>query len=154
MNPSSSNPPPTAAALLAGIARIVRRICLLRELGESAQAVRLQENDLAGAVRDLRLAHGPEMLPENELHGIFAAEEQRVAEAVILSELLLPRLVESWLAVSPPRAAGPARSAAVSPVVRPAPVPAGPPAIPDLLDAMLAAERPGRRPAPATNRES
>ena len=148
------NHPPTKPLPAAGIARVVRQICLLREQGDAAQAARLQENDLADAVRDLRLAHGPAVLPEAELQAMFAAEEQRVAEAVILSELLIPRLVESW-----PVHSGPVRSAASRPgrespsVAAPAPA-AGPPAIPDLLDAMLAAERPGRRPSPATHRES
>jgi hypothetical protein len=137
---------------VAGVARVIRQICLLREQGDVAQAARLQENELAVAVRDLRLAHGPAVLPEAELQAMFAAEDQRVAEAVILSELLIPRLVESW-----PVHAGPAtgrRSVPASPPSAARAPAAGPPAIPDLLDAMLAAERTGRHPSPATHRES
>ena len=147
------NPPPTKPSSADGVARIVRQICLLREQGDVTQAMQLQENALAEAVRDLRLAHGPAALPEAELQAMFATEERHVLEAVILSELLIPGLVESWQANSPPaRPAGararsePSRPAAKAPV-------AASPAIPDLLDAMLAAERTGRRPSPASPRE-
>lgn len=139
---------------MAGIARIVRQVCLLREQGDAARAARLQENELAAAVRDLRLAHGPEALAESALRDLYAAEERRVADAVILSELLIPRLVESRSAGPPARTAGPTRTYSPPPAARsPAPA-AGPPAIPDLLDAMLAAERSGRPPPPAQTRES
>jgi hypothetical protein len=140
---------------MAGITRLVRRICLLREQGDAAQAAHLQDDELAAAVRDLRLAHGPEAFAESELHGLFATEGRHVAEAVILSELLLPRLVECRPAAAAPRSSGPARTFSPPPSAARAPVSAaGSPAIPDLLDAMLAAERHGRRPAPANSRES
>ncbi len=87
------NHSPTKPPSVAGVARVVRQICLLREQGDAVQAARLQENELAGAVRDLRLAQGPSALPEAELQAMFALEERRVAEAAILSELLIPRLV-------------------------------------------------------------
>ena len=149
-----NNPSIELQSAAAGVARVVRQICLLREQGDASQATRLQENELAVAVRDLRLAHGPAVLPEGELQAMFAAEERRVAEAVILSELLLPRLVESWPARSGSLRSAASRAGRESPPV-PTPAPAaGPPAIPDLLDAMLAAERTGRRPSPATHRES
>lgn len=110
---------------------------------------------MAEAVRDFRLEHGPETLPESELQALFVREEQRVAEAAILSELLLPRLVDA-LPVPAGRNRPPPPSARAEPApprqhTEPA---AAPPAIPDLLDAMLAAERHGRRPAPAQPRES
>lgn len=120
------------------------------------QAARLEETDLAAAVRNLRLAHGPETFSDGELRELFDAEERRVAEAVILSSLLIPRLVASWPAASfaAQPAGGPRTMPAPLPAARrPGPA-AGPPAIPDLLDAMLAAERPGRRPVPANPRES
>jgi hypothetical protein len=147
------NPSIELQSAAAGVARVVRQICLLREQGDTPQAAQLQENELADAVRDLRLAHGPAVLPDTELQAMFAAEERRVAEAVILSELLIPRLVENWPAEPRPPRSGGLRSSPASAPVAVAP-PAGPPAIPDLLDAMLAAERPGRRPPPATHRES
>lgn len=143
---------------MAGLARLVRQVCLLREQGDAAGAVRVQEKEFATAVRDIRLAEGPEALPESELRAMFATEEQRVAEAVILSELLIPQLVGSWPSISDLDRPGTTRSAPRAlPASAPAPAPtpaAGPPTIPDLLDAMLAAERTGRRRPPATKRES
>lgn len=125
---------------MAGIARVIRRVCLLREQGDAAGAARLQENEMASAIRDIRLQLGPDALPESELRTIIATEERRVADAVILSELLVPQLVEVL-----PAASGRPSSMTqpVSIAARPVP-PAGPPAISDLLDAMLAAERTGR----------
>ena len=77
----------------------------------------------------------------SELQAIFAVEERRVAEAVILSELLLPQLVLSLPATSRP--VPPAARSALAAAAQPAaPRPdKGAPEIPDLLDAMLAAER-------------
>lgn len=126
---------------MGALSRLIRHVCLLRECGEAARAAQLHDRELANAVRDLRLAHGPEALPESELRAMFATEERRVAEAVILSELLVPRLVAGGI---PAAAAGPRPSVqppSGAPRVGP---PAGPPVISDLLDAMLAAERTGR----------
>lgn len=150
LNTLPTNLEPSAAGRVAGITRLMRRICLLREQGDAAQAARLQEHDLATAVRELRAAHGAEALPDEELGRLFAAAEQRVAEAVVLAELLIPQLVGGRPPIpvkSIPASSAPARSR----TVEAAP---GSPAIPDLLDAMLAAERTGRRPSPASSRES
>lgn len=146
----STNLEPPAAGRVAGITRLMRRICLLREQGDAGQAARLHEQDLAAAVRELRAAHGAEALPDAELLRLFAVEEQRVAEAVVLAELLIPQLVGD-------RPPVPAKSVPAAPVPARPRVPAAPPGspgIPDLLDAMLAAERHGRRPSPAASRES
>lgn len=147
---SLSQRPPDVASR-AGLARLIRLACILREQGDAAGAARLQEEEVAVAVRDIRLAQGPEALPENELQAMFATEERRVTEAAILSELLLPRLVGCL----------PVASAPVRPVARPSPATAhsatpaaGPPAISDLLDAMLAAERTIRRSSATSKPES
>ncbi len=150
LNTLSTNLEPPVAGRVAGITRLMRRICLLREQGDAGQAARLHEHDLAAAVRELRAAHGAEALSDDDLRALFAAEEQRVAEAVVLAELLIPQLVGG-------RAPAPAKSVPAAPVPAHPRVPAappGPPGIPDLLDAMLAAERNGRRPSPAASRES
>jgi hypothetical protein len=139
-------PHAAAAEDLRGISRLIRQICLLREQADLAQAARLQENELADAVRELRAARGPEALPESELQAMFAREEHRVAEAILLSELLVPRLVSGL-----PASSRPVTTTAGTAVVAESPrpyhkaAPAGSPAIPDLLDAMLAAERNSRR---------
>lgn len=134
---------------LSGIVRLVRRVCVLRERGEAAAAARLEENDFATAVRDLRLAEGPDAVTAEELQAMFAAEEERVANAAVLAELLVPQL-RGALADG----AGPSPAATVS-ARRETPAPfavarvtepvAGSPAITDLLDAMLAADGAARR---------
>lgn len=139
---------------LAGITRCIRQLCLLREQGNIAEAQQVEQNELANTLRDLRLAHGPEILPESELRAMFAAEQKRVADAVILSELLIPQLVKSFGNSTPPMAqsaravSAPAlslrdSSAALAKAVAPA---GASPTISDLLDGMLASERGGRRP--------
>jgi len=136
---------------MAGLSRLVRQICLLREQGDPAGAARLQEKDLATAVADMRQAHGAAALPDDALAALFAREAQRVSEALLTAELMVARLAELWspLPAVVRTASGPAGSASARSL--PA-APAGPPAITDLLDAMLAAERTSTRLAPALNR--
>jgi hypothetical protein len=150
---SSPFPPYSAEANpLAGITRCVRQICLLREQNNVADAERIEKNEFANALRDLRLAHGPEVLPETELRAMFLAEQKRVEDAVVLSELLIPQLVKSFTstAVAPlqPKAVSSSASARDSSVSTPLAAAASgvSPMITDLLDAMLASERSGRRP--------
>ena len=86
---------------------------------------------------------------------MFAAEQKRVADAVVLSELLIPQLVKSFGNSAPPLAQ-PARSVAAAaaigsrdssvPIPKAAVAAGVSPVIADLLDAMLASERGGRRP--------
>jgi hypothetical protein len=142
----------TEAGRLAGIVRLIRRICLLREQGDAATAGRLQAGELASAVADFRLAAGPASLSEEKLCALFVSEAEHVAEAMVLAELLVPQLARLM----------PGIGAARVPLFVPTPVaaPAGrlapgeSPAIPDLLDAMLAGERTGRRHPTAPSRES
>ena len=146
------NPSPADLNPLAGISRCIRRICLLREQGDTAEAALLEQSDLANAVRDIRLARGPDALPESELRSMFVTEEKRVTDAIILSELLIPELVKSFssAASNPPMPrpanSGPApaySSDSVPPFAQSASV--GGPAIADFLDSMLASERSSRR---------
>ncbi len=111
-----------------------------------AGATRLQENDLAAAVEEIRRTPGAAALDDAELAALFAKETQRVTEATLTAEIMIHRLTEIWPppAFSPPRPEAPAsrESAASRPAL------AGPPAISDLLDAMLALERTSTRPTP------
>lgn len=132
------------------IARLIRRICLLRERGDEAEAGKIEGEQLASAIRDFRLEHGPEALPDLALKNIFAAEKERAAEAAMLAELLLPQLLGQWSAprLAPVEAFAPNAPSAPQPAPTAAHAPAsgaGPPAIPDLLDAMLAYESTSRR---------
>ena len=116
------------------------------------EAANLEEDELARAVRDYRLAHGPDALPESEVRAMFVTEENRVADALILSELLVPRLTAPAAGAGWSAPHSPARERPVTPV-RPL-AGAGPPAIPDLLDAMLAAERARHHPLSSAQRVS
>ncbi len=134
----------------------MRQIFLLREQGDFDGAARLQANDLGNAVRDFRLAHGVEALPESKLQEMFAREEARIADAVALAEILIPQLVaaragapvvtQTYVATREEPVTAPVIpfSSDDSSAVPRAPA-TGSPAIPDLLDAMLAAERHSRR---------
>jgi len=154
-------PYPAEANPLAGITRCIRQICLLREQGNIAEAQQVEQNEFSNTLRDLRLAHGPEILPESELQTMFAAEQKRVADAVVLSELLIPQLVKSFGNSAPPLAQ-PAHSVAAAaatgsrdssvPIPKAAAVAGVSPMIADLLDAMLASERGGRRPLSSSAR--
>jgi hypothetical protein len=152
------------------LARLIRRICLLRERGNEAEAERIESDQLVSAIRDYRLEHGPEALPDEALQSIFTAEKTRATEAVLLAELLLPQLLEHWpasgvasrraVATGPADVAQSEAAAASAGGPRGAHAPAlgaGPPAIPDLLDAMLAYESAGwrrRRSTPLIPRQS
>jgi hypothetical protein len=121
---------------MAGIVSLVRQICLLREQGDAARAESLQAGELAAALQEFRATEGDAALPEPVLAQLFAREEERIADAQVLAELLAPRLG----AVLP--AARAATVTTVTTVTTRAPEPpAEPLSIPDLLDAMLAAER-------------
>lgn len=147
-------PYPAEANPLAGLTRCIRQICLLREQGDIAEAQQVEQNEFANTLRDLRLAHGPEILPESELRTMFAAEQKRVADAVVLSELLIPQLVKSFGHSAPPfaQSSRPVTTAAAGsrdssvPIPKAAAAAGVSPMIADLLDAMLASERGGRRP--------
>jgi len=128
----------------------VRRICLLQEQGDTAEAGRLQQGDLVAAIGDFRRTLGADALPEEKLMALFAAERERVVEALLTAELLIQRLTAIW--PSTPTAAPVVREPTVVEVRAPTRlIPAQPPVISDLLDAMLASERTSTRLSPARN---
>jgi hypothetical protein len=151
LHPRPSSNRPAEPERLAAIVRLVRRICLLREQGNPAEAGRLQVGELADAVRDFRLEFGPASLPDEKLCAMFVSEAEHIAEAMVLAELLAPQLARLCPAAGPSRTPQFAASPAATPAPRGAPD--GSPAITDLLDAMLAAERTGRRPPSANHRD-
>lgn len=134
------------AERLAGIIRLIRRICLLREQGGTAEANRLQAGELVAAVAEFRLWHGPGNLTEEKICALFVNETELVREAMVLAHIMAPDLATL---ASPHQPA----EAPVFPPVRPLgsikPFPDGPPAIGDLLDAMLAAKPPQSKAPPA-----
>lgn len=151
VNPPVSNFRSAGADRLAGLARLARRICVLRERGEGVAADQLEKNEFGNMVRDIRLAEGPDAVPESELRVVFATEERRVADAAVLAELLAPQLA-AVVAKESRTAAHVHQPATASPYEiptifsrTPEPATAGSTAIPDLLDAMLAADGAARR---------
>ncbi len=140
-----------SAADLTGIIRLVRRICLYREQGETARAARLHADELVAAIAEYRLWHGPDSLTDEKLCVLFVNETDHVREAMALAAALAPDLA----GVVPPE--GP-EAEPVFPPVKPLgsvkPFPDNPPAITELLDAMLTAEPPEQRPRSADRRQS
>lgn len=131
-------------------------MCVLREQLDAEAAKRLEQKELGDAIRDLRLVAGPDALTDAELKSIYATEERRVADASVLAELLVPRLVASLPAAgATPRSPAPMpRPEPDAPVERPTtanPL-GGVPDIPDLLDAMLSSERSAARRSSARHR--
>ena len=130
--PATRHPPVEQQA-----ARLYRRVCLLRASGRKSDAERLAAAELAPLLPDGDAAG---RLDPGRWEAISAREEDRVADAEAIAELLGP-LLEARLPLSPrprseaPRAAGAPRLAGAAP------------AIADLLDEMLGLDR-ARAPAP------
>jgi hypothetical protein len=152
LNPPEISHRPADADRVAAISRLIRRVCLLREQGDTAEAGELESTALAEAVRAHREASGADSLTDTGLQQLYLLERNRIADAEILCELLVPRLAGAFPAVG--RAPPPRRAAAKPVSHREADAMAGSPEIPELLDAMLAAERTGRRVAQNTRPKS
>jgi hypothetical protein len=142
-----------AAERLAGITRLIRRICLLREQGKTADANRLQAGELTALVAEFRLWHGPENLTEEKICALFMHETDLIREAMVIAEIMAPQLAR-LLPLAQAKPDAPVFPSVPEERAAARPVPDGPPAISDLLDAMLAAERPGRRLPSANQRQS
>ena len=138
--------------------RIYRQVCLLRARGQLAEAAALETSDLASALSTARLTS-----PRNQDEAsLFAAEDERVATAATLAELLVPLLAERLRSELTPVAAAappaPAASVATRDTHRPAETPSSPafpttpptapstaPSIADFIDGMLVQQRPSAR---------
>lgn len=70
------------------LAILCRRICVLRARGRSVEANQLQSSEFARTVIDLKAQHGADALPEEKIRAIFTREQERVADAEVLAELL------------------------------------------------------------------
>jgi len=127
------------------VARLVRRVCVLRERGESGAAENLRTGALANLIASLPAAADAPPAVEQRIEAIFNTEQERVANASALAELLLPLLTDSaplFGALSkPPMTATPSPPPiANQEVERPKPV-RRPGDIADFLDDMIAQER-------------
>jgi hypothetical protein len=129
--------PDRNGASFAEVRRIHRRICLLRNTGDTAGADRLAEHELASVLAQLPATDD---LPAR-LREVYAAEEERVADAFALASLLTPMLAHRLAASLP---AQPRPLAEIVPLTRHAARQAGRGNIADFIDEMLAAEEPSR----------
>lgn len=129
---------------------------MLRERGERGEAARLEAEQLPDILASLRAAGESDDTIQQRLTSLFAIEEERVADASVLAELLLPALRGEVAAQANPVAAGSAQLEASSAAAIPSPPPAvaaTPPAprkrstdIATFIDEMLAQETaPARR---------
>lgn len=121
-------------------------------MGRIADAATLEHRDLSRALAAARLATAPEGL--NDEAAVFAQEEDRVASAEVLADLVAPRIAEHLRTEVAPIAAPAARatglpSAPAAAAIAPAPLATAParppgtdvPGIADLIDSMLAQQR-------------
>ena len=91
----------------------------------------------------------------DRLNALFATEAERVANAAVLAEILMPMIAEQLRPLAAPGAAAseiPA-PAVVAPVVT-RPTQPRPASIADFIDDMIAQERPLDRPAPGAQRRA
>ncbi len=128
------------------IRTLYRRVCVLRAQGLAAAADQLASGDLARALASLRTTAHPGS--ESELRALFAHEENRVADATTLAEILLPLLRDAMPAVTSAAsspASPPTRPAPALPARTPRPAAAAERGIADFIDEMISLERdPGR----------
>lgn len=127
---------------------------MLRERGERAEAARLEAEQLPDLLASLRAVGETEDEIQQRLTSLFAIEEERVADAAVLAELLLPALrgqvSASAADVQVPRQADTAVVTASLPIASSAPPPPVPRKrstdIATFIDEMLAQESaPARR---------
>jgi hypothetical protein len=150
LNPSVSNFPAPPVSW-SDIARACRRVCVLRERGNVEEAERLRTEEITRLIAAVRSPMDTDAALAAKLDGIFAAESERVANAMVLAELLAPMLSESAAHVTAPRVVAAAAPVVDMAVAAPAiPAAAMPPAaragsIADFIDEMIAQENPPPR---------
>lgn len=130
------------------IARLCRRICLLRECGQPAEAEHVRQGALQEALATLTAAGTDADFVAHQLESIFAAEAERVANAAVLAELLRPMLGAqlngsngSTVDDSTPRATSATPFAPAPVAARAEPSRSAPGDIASFIDDMLAQER-------------
>lgn len=128
------------------MARLVRRVCVLRERGEVDAAENLRNGALASLIEFLHTSGDDPASIDQRIEVIYVTEQERVANASALAELLLPLLTDSAPVF------GASAESAPSVTTMPSPPPTAPIAPPDkparrpgdiadFLDDMIAQER-------------
>src|SRR5262249_23149655 len=119
------------------VARMCRRICLLRATGRTGDAARLQSFDLSHALNRAGVdATAPDIAGRPSAW--FASAEERVADALALADVLAPLLVEqlqpALFAQRSATAASAATITATPPSAAPTPRPVASGTIPGIAD--------------------
>ena len=132
-----------------------RRVCVLRERGQNEVAEQLRAGELMTMLAAVRTPGDSDAATTERLNAIFATEAERVANAAVVAEILVPMITEQLRPLLMRSAA--ASSAIPAPVVAP-PVPKPPqprPAsIADFIDDMIAQERPPDGPGQGEQRRA
>ena len=146
---------PAPAVTWSEVARVCRRVCVLRERGQKDEAERVRADEVMPMVALLRTATDTDAAITERLNTVFAAEAERVANAAVLAELLLPELTGQLRSLAVPVAAP---TSPVPPLPAPAAVPKPTPprrgSIADFIDDMIAQERPPDRPGHGAERRA
>ncbi len=137
----------------------MRRLCVLRERGEVAAADTLEAGPLAELTATLRATAVAPAEFDQQLEAVFTTEQERVANASALAELLLPLLSNGsplfGLVASTPPTAAPASAPAPASFTQPAPpVRRAPGDIADFLDDMIAQDEAESAPSVSRRRAS
>jgi hypothetical protein len=130
----------------------------LRERGQHDEAEQLRAGALPALIAALRRPEDSDSSVAERLDGIFALEAERVANATVLAELLLPMISEQLRTAPLSQAQSPLPSAAALPesarLVKPAPSPRVAASIADFIDEMIAQESPPDRSGGTTQRRA
>ena len=114
---------------------------MLREQGDQADADRVQAGPLAELLAALRTPADSDAAFDQRVAVIFAVERDRVANAAVLAELLLPLLAERLPLAAQSAAPDAPAGHPITRVTRPLPLaPAGIAGIADFIDEMIAQE--------------
>jgi hypothetical protein len=118
------------------VRKIYRRVCVLRSQGRDEEAQRVQDTDFARALVLAKETAPDGLETDAQWQAMLAGEEDRVADAVALAELLAPMLRERL----------PSLTASPSAAVPPARLPSGrprdlAPSVADFIEEMLTQER-------------
>lgn len=118
-----------------------RRVCLLRERGETKAAGDLHDGPLHALATALRAPEESDAALAQRVAATLAVEAERVANAAVLAELLAPLLGE----MRTPLAAAPRMPSSPPSVANSSPARVPPADIADFIDEMIAQERSPRR---------
>jgi hypothetical protein len=133
------------------VTQIYRRVCVLRAQGRGGDAAQLYAGKFSEALDVIEQFAGAGPDTEARLQSLLAAEDERVASASVVAELVTPLIADRLREIFPgtsspsaPRNESVEKPAASSPASQ---APGSAPSIADLIEGMLAQERAAPRDA-------